>query len=206
MKTRGKRLNSVQWQVITITVSVVVFGVLAPAYCQTDETALLIRQTPVNGGTVTPQAGVHRVGLNTSVTLTAIPKPGYEFVCWLGDVGTPAENRTAIYVDTPKIVIAVFTRDEYAFLVPTDFAQISLGFGGGRRSRREFGAGLPSSSRPLPPQPPPPPPPPPQSDWFPVPDVGEDEFPVPVPEPTTLLLVASGALLALRKRRARTIG
>lgn len=138
------------WQGVILAIVVVVAGLPRLAHCQTAGTALLLQQSPVNGGTITPSVGVHHFDLNTDVTLTAIPKPGYQFVYWLGDVSDPTASRTVAYLDAPKIIIAVFERVAYEFLAgkrratstpahrlmphPADYARGGYsGGGGGRR-------------------------------------------------------------------------
>jgi len=184
------------------------------AYCQTSNTALLIQQSPVEAGTVTPSPGVHNFELDTEVTLTAVPEPGYQFVYWLGDVSDPTSSRTIVLLNAPKIVIAVFERVEYEVLsviestkstpigglIPSagDYGRQGYSGGGGRRPRRRTwpqpkpweNDDLPVPKEGL--------------DDFPVPEQGQDEFPVPnLPEPATALILALGALLTRKCRRRR---
>jgi len=181
----------------------------ALAYCQTDGIALLLQQTPAQGGTVTPEIGIHHFQIYMDVTLTAIPEPGYQFVYWLGDVSEPTVNRTNVYLDGPKIVIAVFERAEYEYvdteeqpqrslggggLYPSagDYARTGGGGGGGRRVSGPSGPGQPQKEEE------------PEVDEFPVPEQEEQEhdFPVPepIPEPATALLLVIGSLLAIPAR------
>jgi len=172
-----------------------------PAYCQTSGPALLLQQVPENAGTITPGTGVHYLQQNTSVTLTAVPRPGFQFVYWLGDVREPTLNRTTTYLDAPKIVVAVFERDEYELEDAAVIVQsIPGGLRGGLRaraadySRQGYSGGggrRPSVRRPSakPPEPPLPPP----------------EVPVPIPEPATILLLALGSYLAFAGRRSKKI-
>lgn len=89
-------------------------GLAMPCPAQTDSGyALIIEKSPYDGGVVTPGTGVHKFGLNQMVTLTAEPKPGYRFLYWLGDVTEMTCNYTSVWVDSPKIVIAVFERTEF---------------------------------------------------------------------------------------------
>jgi len=74
-----------------------------------------MQESPPGSGVITPGVGVHTYNGNENITLVTAPKVGYRFVGWLGDVRDPSANRTSLIVDGPKIVIAVFERDEYAF-------------------------------------------------------------------------------------------
>ena len=157
--------------------SLIVLGILfAPAYCQTSGVTLLIQQSPPQGGKIIPNAGVHNFEINAEVTLTAIPKAGYQFIHWLGDVVDPTASTTVVYLNKPKIIIAVFEQTEYGFLI---------GGGAGPRSFvRSEGYPAPAAGGGYIPPPPPPPPPP------------------PIPEPVTGLLLALGGLALLLKKRS----
>ncbi len=207
------------WQGVILALAVILYGVLESAYCQgpasqpfaerqprIDATVLLLQQTNPEAGTVTPEAGIHHFDLNTEVTLTAIPKPSYYFVYWIGDVSDPTANSTIVYLDAPKIVIAVFERSEYEFTLEEKKLQNTLG-GGGRRygsapdySKQGYsgGGGKRPSKPDIPPGPGPGPGPP-------GPEPLPDEFPIPAhaPEPATLLLLGLGGLLFVRRRTKR---
>ena len=177
------------------------------AYCQTGGPVLLLQQLPADGGIITPDTGIHHLELNSSVTLTAIPKPGYQFVYWLGDVSEPTLNRTTAYLNAPKIIVAVFEKAEFELegLVEIgqgipgrfggvmrasggDYSRRGYSGGGGRRpsvrERAPVTVNRPTTKSPEPPLPPP-------------------EIPVPIPEPATCVLLAVGSYLALAKRRLR---
>ena len=156
-----------------VVVLVVVLGLAKPGVSA--DTALLLQQSPANGGTVTPTIGVHNFELNTVVTLMAIPEPGYRFVYWLGDVSDPESNNTVASLDTPKIIIAVFERDSYEYLPEPDVirslpAPELIGTPQTISSPSFSGGGTP---------------PPPDN-------------PPEVPEPVSLLLLAAGGLLTRR--------
>ena len=211
-----KRNNSIftGWECVILALVAVSFGLLGPAYCQTDGIALLLQQTPPEAGKISPGVGVHRFELHTELTLTAIPKPGYQFVYWMGDVSDTTANNTILYLDAPKIVIAVFERAEYelldveAGLQPQSRPVGGMTASGGDYSRRGGGGagrrpiGIVANGEngngededfPVPPE----------GNDFPVPPEGND-FPVPepIPEPATILLLSLSSLALLRKRRA----
>lgn len=179
------------WQSAILALVVISAGLSGPAYCQIDGVALLLRQTPVNGGTITPSVGIHRFEINAEITLTAVPKPGYQFVYWLGDVSDPTANNTTAYIDAPKIIIAVFERVAYEFLAMDEVPQGSKPGGGMIPSLIEYGSGGGGGDRP-PPEEPPDWPKPPESDDFPVPE--------PIPEPITIILLGAGAAFLLKRR------
>jgi len=201
------------WQGAILALVVIVSGLSEPAYCQTDGTALLLQKTPLQGGKVSPSAGIHKFELNTELTLTAVPKPGYQFVYWLGDVSDPTANSTTVYLDAPKIVIAVFEQAEFEFLIVEKRAK-STPAGGLHRSAADYsrggytGGGAKRPSKWSPPTPPEEEPE--EEENFPVPEPGEEEndFPVPepIPEPATALLLVLGGLFAFARRRPKVVG
>lgn len=189
-------------KVILFLVLTVVFrGLPEPAYCQTAGPVLLLQQIPANGGTITPGEGVHYPQQNTNVTLTAVPRAGYQFVYWLGDVSEATSNRTTAYLDAPKIVVAVFERVEFELEGVTEMTQnIPGGQWGGRwassadYSRQGYSGGggsQPSIRRALskPPEPEPLP----------------KEIPVPIPEPATVILLGLGSFLVFAGRRSEKL-
>ncbi len=185
----------IRWRAVILETIFILCVLLEPAYCETDGTALLLQQTPPQGGTITPDVGVHHFDLNTDVTLTAVPRPGYQFVYWLGDVSDPTANRTVVYLDAPKIVIAIFERAEYKFLDVQEMTQSAPGgglfAGAADYARQGFGGG--GGRKPEKPRWPEPP------DGEPEPE--PDDFPVPIPEPATVCLLSLGGLILLRRRR-----
>jgi hypothetical protein len=191
-----------------ISAAVVLCIALQPAFGQMNDPALLLQQSPADGGTITPAAGVHKLELGSEITLTAVPKPGYQFVYWMGDVGEPTSSSTTVYLDGPKIVIAVFERAQFESLFAAGASQSRPG-GGLLRSISEgmqSGFGGPGAKRPSkfrwPSEPEEPPEEEEPGEDFPVPEGGQD-FPVPeIPEPATVLLLGLGSLVLLRKRRA----
>ncbi len=180
-------------------------------YCRYEQEpgySIIVEASPANAGFVTPESGVHRFGLNETVVLTATPKPGYRFLYWLGDVGDLTANETTTNLDCPKIVIAVFERQEFSLLTPSTMPQKGRGIGGATASANRFTPKRPASPRP-------PRPTLPKLVWpkqdrpFPVPndndhDEGEESPPVePIPEPATIVLFGLGAVTLLTRKRSR---
>ena len=177
-------------------------------YEQEQGYSILIEASPADAGFVTPEPGVHRIGFNETVLLTATPKPGYRFLYWLGDVGNLTANETTIKLDSPKIVIAVFEREEFSLLTPSIQPQKGLGSGGASAVASGFTPRGPMAS-------PGPIPPPrsvlvlPDQNMLPVPGVppgddGEEDEPAPdepIPEPATRVLFGLGAVAVFRRTR-----
>ncbi|MBN2137603.1 MAG: PEP-CTERM sorting domain-containing protein [Sedimentisphaerales bacterium] len=186
---------------------------------------LLLQQTPAQGGVVSPSIGVHRYASDAEVTLIAVPKPGYKFVYWLGDVLDPTSNKTTAVLSKPKIIVAVFEQVDSGQLIVGQNTPTGGGGGGDfTGSAGSFSAAAPRSSGgspgtptskpkpptegddpdPLPPDDPPNPPDDPldpPDDPFDPPDDPLD--PPDVPEPATGLLLTLGGLALLRKRGAK---
>jgi len=97
---------------IILAITIIAGSWLAPAYCQQTDVALLLQQTPTQGGIVTPSTGIYHFAPNSEVTLTAIPKPGYRFAYWLGDVSDPTTSSTVVHLNESKIIVAVFEPTE----------------------------------------------------------------------------------------------
>jgi hypothetical protein len=117
------------WKSLIAALAIISGWLFVPAFCQTSNVALLLQQTPSKGGAITPDAGVYHFKMNSEITLTAAPKPGYQFAYWLGDVSDPSAVSTIVYLDKPKIIIAVFEQSGYG--VPAVEKGISGGGGGG---------------------------------------------------------------------------
>jgi len=171
-------------------------------YCEEDGTALMLEVSPVDGGTLNLSPGVHTYDRDAEVTLIATPKPGYQFVYWLGNVTDATATNTMVYLDSPKIVIAVFERSKFEFVELEEGPQGSAGGGGLIPSGRDYAAGLESAiGGKRPPHWHPPKPPEPNED-VPVPEE-EPDFPVPVPEPATIVFIFTGMLALAPVRRGR---
>ncbi len=119
---------------VVLAIMLISGGLGTVAYCQSGGVSLIIRQFPSQGGTVTPGLGVHHFNPNEEIALTAIPKPGFKFVCWLGDVSDSKASSTVTQVNVPKVVIALFESSEYKGLFP----KTSSPGGGGKA---QFGGG-----------------------------------------------------------------
>ena len=104
-------------------------AVAGPASSRGAEVALLLQQTPTQGGIVSPDVGVHHYAADAVVTLVAVPRPGYQFVYWLGDVLDPTTNKTTALLDEPKIIIAVFEQVDHDQVVVG--RSVPAGGGGG---------------------------------------------------------------------------
>jgi len=191
----------------------IVCGLSVQADGETIDVAVLLQQTPLKGGTIIPDCGVHRFGLNTQVVLTAVPSPGYSFMYWLGEVVNPTSSRTIAYIDKPKIIVAVFDRSEYEIPEIAERGGGQTTGGSGRASRDglrgssvDFSApqgaigGSPSgkyssyangSDSDVPPVWP--------SD--PTDDSPSEPDDSAVPEPTTVILLLAGSALSLPRHR-----
>jgi hypothetical protein len=218
--------------ILIVAFAAVAIFFIQPARCQTRGVALLIEQTPSQGGLVSPEVGVHHYDSGAAVTLIAVPRPSYQFVYWLGDVLDPTASKTVAYLDKPKIIVAIFTQVEQGQLVVGQ--GVPSGGGGGDfispgesispSATRTGGGGdfispgeaiSPSATRtggvgstpnsPIKPPTEGTPDPIPPDDPPPLPP---DERPLPldpsdVPEPATGLLLTLGGLTLLRKRTAQ---
>jgi hypothetical protein len=154
--------------------------------------------------------GVHIFDRDSQVALTATPKTGYQFVCWLGNVNDARASSTSVFLDNPKIVIAVFERSKFAFVEYEEPPDISAGGGGLYRSPTEAGSDGTGDGgrqqqkfhfpRPKTPDVPVPETPPPD---VPVPDDTQKDPPVPVPEPATVAFLLLGMLAMVKRPRKR---
>jgi len=153
-----------------------------------DGYALLVQQSPPDAGFVTPGNGVHKKPIGDTVTLSAVPKAGYRFMYWLGDVENSSALDTTISIDSPKMVVAVFARENH-----DDLPGLGITDGDHYQGENRFynpvspaAAVSPASTDYDTP------------DYPDYPDVPDEPF--PVPEPTTMLLFGLGAMMTLRRR------
>jgi len=121
---------------LALAAAIIVCGLFAPADCQAEDVLLLLEQTPVKGGEITPIAGVHHFKPGSEVVLSASPKPGYQFVHWLGDVSDSTANSTVVYLNKPKVIVAVFEQAKYN---AKDILPAGGGGGGGGGLMRSAG-------------------------------------------------------------------
>ncbi len=165
-----------------------------------DGTSLMLEVTPAEGGYLNIAQGVHTFDIYAEVALKATPKPGYQFVCWLGSVSESSHSSTSVFLDSPKMVIAVFERSKFETLETDDALQVMNGGGGLVRSggasdtsleQAEGGRRPPEFRRPKPNTP---------NEDVPVPEDNGDP-PVPVPEPATMTLLFTGLLMLANRRR-----
>ncbi len=178
---------------IMLVIAIIAFGLTIPAYCHAKDVVLLLEQTPVKGGEITPIAGVHHFKLGTEIMLTAVPKPGYKFIHWLGEVSDATAASTVAYLNKPKVIIAVFEQAEQSISADGDGLSIGGGGGGGGGlfptaldlSRPGgFGGGGGGKAKP-------------QKPAYYV----KGKNPTPeVPEPATGLLLVLGSLFAFKRR------
>jgi len=169
------------WRVFVLGLLLVFCGLFASAYCQAADVAVLIEQSPPSGGEVAGGTGIRYFPFGSKITLTAVPKRGYHFLYWLGDVVDPHSISTVAFLDGPKIIVAVYAKvpEEGRLELEAISPPSSAGSGGGGGVR----AAEPTSSlSPPPPSPPHPPPP-------------------PIAEPSTIFLFGLAAVMLRKMRR-----
>jgi hypothetical protein len=164
----------------------------AHASAQEDGTSLMLDVTPPQGGSLNIVPGVHSYDRFAAVTLVATPKPGYQFVYWMGNVTDAATGTTMVFLDSPKMVIAVFERNKFETTEDGGLESEMIGgvdssgglarsgglpdssLGGAAGGTRQHGNSSPSSP---------------------------NDVPVPVPEPVTVVLFFAGSLMLAKSRR-----
>lgn len=171
--------RQMRWRSLLISAALAL-GLAVGASAESPHFDLCIEQSPAKAGTVTPDSGTHRFAANSVVTLSAEPQTGYQFAYWLGDVADPASQSTVVQVNSSKVIVAVFKPIE------DDSLENTLGGGGGGSSLvptlvafSSSGFSACSGS---------------QTDTH-------TAAPIHTPEPTTLGLLALGALALRRIQR-----
>ncbi len=159
---------------------------------QSDQFALTVIASPATGGVVSTSEGLPTTDTGQLVMINATPARGYEFVYWLGGVTDPTSSTTTVLLDASKTIIAIFERIE----AENSLGAATGGFSGGRKSAsrsstsnfnqripgpQNLHMGSPSSQG---------------NKYTPY------EIPLnpEVPEPATILMLATGAIMLLRKR------
>jgi hypothetical protein len=186
---------------LVLAIAIIVASSIGTGYCPAAEVALLLQQSPAQGGVIIPDVGMYRFAPDEEVAIEAVPKSGYEFVYWLGDVVDPTASKTVAYLNKPNIIIAVFQPITYESLlagggISRGVRTQGLFHGVGLGSDTEAFAGSVSTST--------------DSRGRPTADNTEGQAepiippePVvpPIPEPATILLLGLGGLALLRNRR-----
>jgi len=163
------------WRVLALSL---LLGFFASAYCQAVEVAVLIEQRPPAGGEVAGGTGVRYFPFGSLIRLTAIPKPGYHFLYWLGDVTDPLSFSTSAHLEGPMIIVAVYAKVSREVSEVGEVAPRGVGDGGGDGRRAEEPTPPPSSFKPV---------------WRP--------SEPPIAEPSTILLFGLAAVMLRRMRR-----
>jgi hypothetical protein len=179
---------------MVICCAILLFCSSAQAAGQEYGASLMLESTPAEGGYLNIKSGVHTFDLYAEVALKATPKPGYQFDCWLGSVSESSHSSTSVYLDSPKMVIAVFERTKFEM---AGIEEVEDGVSGGASSGgRVRSAGLSDSSLEqavggVPPSRP-------SGPHIPhnVPVPGKE-----VPEPATIAILSAGLLILVNRRR-----
>ena len=188
-----KRDNSKSWScAVIICCATLLFCFSAQASVQENGTALMLEATPAEGGSLNIATGVHNYDIYSDVMLKATPKPGYQFVCWLGSVSNTTASSTTVFLNSPKMVIAVFERNQFE----TPGAESDyLGGGGegvggmvpsGGLSDSSLEEAEPKYSSPQ---------------TYSYPNTSPEKPPVPTPEPATVTLFFAGFLMLANRRK-----
>lgn len=179
-KNRPRKVSSIL--ILLLGIVAILTGMTLPAIATEAEDsgfALLLQPSPADGGSIMPGDGVHRVQIGDSVPLIAVPKRGYRFLYWLGDVGQTDRTRTSVRMDSPKLVVAVFEREQFEDLLPAGIPQ-GASYGGVYASAEPGHGGSIEGSN-----------------WTPDPP---DE-PKITPEPVSILLLGLGVFAVSRMRK-----
>ena len=176
---------------VFICCATLLFCFSAQASGQEDGTSLMLEITPAEGGSLNIVPGVYSYDRFAEVTLIATPKPGYQFVYWMGNVTDATTGTTTVFLNSPKMVIAVFERAQFETVGLEDGIVGGEGSGGLIRSGELYNTPLEDGGGgQVTPKYNPPPTPTPNND-----------VPVPVPEPVTATLFFAGFLMLAKSRR-----
>ena len=167
---------------------------LNTAHCQ-PQVELMLEQNPVQGGIINPGTGIHQFASNSQVALTAVPKDGYRFSHWLGDVSDTTSRTTHVLLTDSKAIVAIFepltlggSDDEDRIYFTGGGGGAGNGAGGLMSTTSDFfmvGFSAPGGSSPQP--------------------LIDTVAVMPVPEPATIILLGLGGLtLSIKKRRKFT--
>ncbi|MGA2323704.1 MAG: hypothetical protein ABSG22_07650 [Sedimentisphaerales bacterium] len=175
---------------VFICCATLLFCFSAQALGQEDGTSLMLEVTPAEGGSLNIVPGVHSYDRFAEVTLIATPKPGYQFVYWMGNVTDATTGTTTVFLNSPKMVIAIFERSQFETVEPEgDYMVGGEGSGGlvqsvgaSDTSLEEAGGGQ-------------------RTPKYHPQTTPESDVPVPVPEPVTVTLFFAGFLMLAKSRR-----
>ncbi len=180
--------------------TILLFYFASPVFSADDGTALMLEMSPPNGGYLNVTPGVYNYEMYSEISLKAVPKPGYQFVCWMGNVTNAASSSTSVFLDSPKIIIAVFERSKFDLIGLEEQLDSSIGDGGLVRSAGLGDTALEGAGGGnLPPKPNYPKN---HQDPPPRPDDNGEEDPPTVPEPATMALFITGIFI-LNKRKKK---
>ena len=192
--------------IVCLTIAILGIPLFPLASCHAEQLtiaeryAVLVEQSPVDAGFVTPEPGIHEHDENNILMLRAIPKPGYTFLHWLGDVDDMTANETFTTTSSPKIIIAVFHRKGNLGRLSASITESTEGRGLTTLRRnnppiRNSGGFRGGGGGTVPPYTPPPYSPP----SYDPPEEEEEE----VPEPATLLTLGLGAIILMQCYRKK---
>ncbi len=145
----------------------------------------MLEASPAEGGILNIPTGVHAYDMYADITLKATPKPGYQFVCWLGSVSNSVTSSTTVFLNSPKMVIAVFERNEFE----TPGVEGGYTVGGGGEGGMSPSAGLSDTSQESAEE----------KTWSH--SESDDKKVTPTPEPATVTLFFTGFLMLVNRRK-----
>lgn len=166
-----------------------------PALGAENSVELVLGQSPVDGGIVTPDTGVHRFQTDATIAITAVPQQGYRFSHWLGDVTEPSASNTQIHMNNSKAVVAIYEpvagRADQDGQWEEDYTAGGGALGASKviPTRADFhmngfsapgGSARPKGTRPM---------------------SRPASVPAPVPEPATFILLGMGGMIFVRSAK-----